>query len=189
MEKKEAIKNPNVEKKSNNKSGYLLGDCSRFLSKIDIYSKVNPEFRILMRRSAGKTVSDADSNTLLGFYRNYYGKESEENKYFFSACVHCLWDIKDHNRMFSLPEAVKEMDKGSASSFEKRLLRLLEMHWDNDGFILNKMFHLVRFCKSKGIRIDCAKLLADILCWDKDNGAYIRKKWAREYNLANKFKD
>lgn len=163
----------------------LLFEKNReFLASLDKYTDKHPEFRIGMRRSAGKTIAASGNDVLLGFYRLYHGSQFNEDKYYLAACLHCLWTTDDHSRAVGLPQAVKMFDKNGQNAFTKRLMRLLEMQWDTGGFFMRKVYNLVRFCKSRHICIDCVVLLTDILCWDWDDGAYVRKKWAREYNMS-----
>ena len=55
---------------------------------------------------------------------------------------------------------------------------LLDLPWDEDGFLLTKLSRMVQLAKSKGYAVDCQKLLEDLLYWNGEKQT-IQRKWAR----------
>ena len=69
-------------------------------------------------------------------------------------------------------------DSELSESMGHRLESLLDLSWDEDGYLLTKLTRLVKVVKSKNYAVDCASLLGDLLYWngEKQN---VQLKWAR----------
>ena len=59
-----------------------------------------------------------------------------------------------------------------------RLETLLDVPWDEDGFMLTKLVRLIRLAKFKGYAVDCQQLLEDLFYWNGEKQS-VQRKWAR----------
>ncbi|MFU0833394.1 MAG: hypothetical protein ACFWUC_10740 [Oscillospiraceae bacterium] len=133
--------------------------------------------RIALRRAAGKMLTNAEGKAFTAFYKAYPPKEKED-QCFFAACLQCLWQPDDLTEAIPLEKALAKMNETDENTFLKRLTTLLDLRWDDDGYLAIKLYRLVRFCKSKGVVIDCEKLLRDLFHWN-DTSRFVQKQWAR----------
>ena len=69
-------------------------------------------------------------------------------------------------------------DKEMSESTGHRLEMLLDLQWDEDGFMLKKLSRLIRFVRSKGYAVDCQWLLEDLFYWNGEKQS-VQRKWAR----------
>ena len=53
-------------------------------------------------------------------------------------------------------------DQDISESVQHRLGALLDVPWDEDGFMLTKLTRLIRLASSKGYAVDCQRLLEDL---------------------------
>ena len=148
--------------------------------------------RAAWKRNAGLRLCDADGRAVEAFYRMYGGglvSEREENRCFFAVCVSCLWKpedwklwmSEDWNRGTSLAEGARKfLDPESRETFAKRLRALLDLPWDEDGYLAGKLCRLLKFCKAKGMVVNGKALLRDLRQWNEDDRR-IQRKWAREF--------
>ncbi|NLW70929.1 MAG: type I-E CRISPR-associated protein Cse2/CasB [Eubacteriaceae bacterium] len=139
-----------------------------------------------LRRNNGKLLSQADANAFALFYRiipegiSYYN----EDIWFVCACIESLWkdaagtgiSLAAAGRLVSNSE-----ENENGGGFEKRFTTLMDMDWDEDGFMLRKLLSAVRFLKQKDFYLDMAQMIYDLCHWNHED-RYIQKKWAREYN-------
>ena len=138
------------------------------------------EIRAALKRNAGLRLCDADGRALAAFYR-MYGGGLVEDCCFFAVCVSCLWKPEDWNRGTPLVEGAKKfLDPKSCETFAKRLRVLLDLPWDEGGYLAGKLCRLLKFCQAKGMVVDGKALLKDLLQWNKDS-RWIQRKWAREF--------
>lgn len=140
--------------------------------------------RAAWKRNAGLRLCDADGRAVAAFYRIYGGglvSERKEDRCFFAVCVACLWKPEDWSRGTSLAEGAKKfLDPESRETFAKRLRALLDLSWDEDGYLAGKLCRLLKFCQAKGMVVDGKALLRDLLQWNMDDRR-IQRKWAREF--------
>ena len=68
--------------------------------------------------------------------------------------------------------------KLTSDSMEHRLAGLLDQRWEADGFFLGKLSRIIKLAKAKGIAIDCALLLEDLLYWNSSTQS-VQRKWAK----------
>lgn len=144
--------------------------------------------RILFRKAFGKRLNEVDSKTLLRFYSILPNsiRAGEEERFLFSVSVHCLWDENGEERI-ALDEAIWKykqnsiLDGSYTDSFEKRIVTIMDMRWDDSGMLLMKLSQIIKFLKTKGLAIDGKELLSDILRWN-DKDRIIQKRWAKTYN-------
>ena len=68
--------------------------------------------------------------------------------------------------------------KLTSDSMEHRLAGLLDQRWEADGFFLGKLSRIIKLAKAKGIAIDCALLLEDLLYWNSSTQS-VQREWAK----------
>ena len=143
--------------------------------------------KLLFRRAFGRSLNEADAAALLKFY-SILPKEIpayDEEKWFFAACVHCLPKEYVENPL-PLDQAIWEYKQISkreetfTESFEKRVIVILDMRWDDSGMLLNRMSNMIRFLESKNFFIDGRGLLNDLLRWNREDKV-IQKRWVKNY--------
>ena len=156
-------------------------EINSFFSQADRLEKKD---RVLLKRSCGAMLSDADGKTLTVFYRLLPGTVNryEEDKWFLALCVHCLWDEDDNSRRRPMEQQISLMNirEKLTDSFEHRLTTLLDTPWNDDGYLNQKLTRMARMLKQKGYPVDGAALLNDLLHWDDPN-RWIQKKWVRAF--------
>jgi CRISPR type I-E-associated protein CasB/Cse2 len=145
-----------------------------FLQRI---AELDKSHRIALRRAAGTMLINAEGKAFTAFYKAYPPREKED-QCFFAACLQCLWQPDDLKGAIPLEKALAKMNEKDENAFLKRLTTLLDLKWDEDGYLAIKLYRLVRFCKAKGLIIDCEKLLHDLFHWN-DTSRLVQKKWAR----------
>ena len=69
-------------------------------------------------------------------------------------------------------------DDATSESIKRRLESLLDLKWDGYGYMLTKLTRIVKLMCSRGLNIDCAQLLRDLIYWNADNQS-VQHKWAR----------
>lgn len=153
-------------------------DWSAFFQRID--ELPNGE-RVSLKREAGTMLHQADGHAMRVFYQclPYSVPQWQEERAFAAACLHCLWD-RDENRRQPMEQIFYQLgrDQDVSESVGHRLAVLLDLPWDEDGFLLTKLSRLVRLAKSKGYAVDCRQLLEDLLFWNGEQ-QIIQRKWAR----------
>ncbi len=152
-----------------------------FIKKADRLEKKD---RVLLKRSCGAMLSEADGKTLTVFYRLLPGTVNryEEDKWFLALCVHCLWDEDDNARRRPMEQQISLMNTREklTDSFEHRLTTLLDTPWNDDGYLNQKLTRMAKMLKQKGYPVDGAELLTDLLHWDSEN-RFVQKKWIRAF--------
>ena len=69
------------------------------------------------------------------------------------------------------------MEENDKKTFLKRVEGLLDVSWEQDGYMAVKLFRLVKFVKSKKIAVDCSSLYHDLKKWNNHDRS-IQRKWA-----------
>lgn len=153
---------------------------SAFFSKLDHLEKKD---RIRLKKAAGKMLNEADAETMTTFYRLLPPnvKQIDENRWFLTACLHCLEEPNVTDRR-SLPTQLcnkinKEKDYDTGTHPAEKLMN---MNWDENGYFAQKLLRLVRLLSSKGFHTDCSKLLIDLLYWNSDKKTS-QQNWAKEF--------
>lgn len=137
--------------------------------------------RATLRREAGTMLKDAGGQAIRAFYQclPYSVPQWQEEYFFAAACLCCLWDANEPDQT-GLPQALYQLgqDEETSKSTGHRLESLLDTKWDADGYMLTKLTRLMRLVKSRGVSVDCAELLKDLVYWNSDS-QWIQHKWAR----------
>lgn len=155
-----------------------------FLQSVSAKADSDNGFCARLRRSLGFSLAEAPGNALIDFYSLKPCCHSEnEDKFFFCACLQCLWDVNELSH--AVPLETVSLPAVDKESFINRLVQLLDMPFDNGGYFIKRFSYFARYCKSKGIVIDCTCLLYDFLDWD-DPSRKVQRKYARllAYNLV-----
>ena len=137
-------------------------------------------YRAALRRAAGCRLSEADGKAMAAFYRAYRSEAvpSIEDRYFFAACVQCLWKPEELSRKQELIAGIRRMPPEERGSVEKRICAILDLDWAEDGYLARKLYRLISWCRSKGIVVDCSRLLPDLLEWNWGSRK-VQKEWAK----------
>lgn len=148
-----------------------------FLQRVDQLPKGD---RTALKREAGTMLLQADGRAVRAFYQCLPSqvKQWEEERYFAAACFHCLWEADAVRQPMEQVLFQLGQDSELSESMGHRLESLLDLSWDEDGYLLTKLTRLVKVVKSKNYAVDCASLLGDLLYWngEKQN---VQLKWAR----------
>ena len=106
--------------------------------------------------------------------------EELESRFYFAACLHCLWPVGTTNRL-PVEEILWDMARKDAQKqkkLEHDLKILLDYQWGTGDILPGKIYHLARIFKNDGYAIDCAALLDDLINWD-DLKQTVQLKWSR----------
>ena len=137
--------------------------------------------RVSLRCEAGTMLSQADGKAMRVFFQclPFSVPQWQEERAFAAACLHCLWDKEESHRQ-PLEQIFYQLgrDKEMSESTGHRLEVLLDLQWDEDGFMLTKLSRLIRFVRSKGYAVDCQQLLEDLFYWNGEKQS-VQRKWAR----------
>ena len=137
--------------------------------------------RASLKREVGTMLTQADGHAMRTFYQclPFSVPLWQEERAFAAACLHCLWDAEENHRQ-PLEQIFYQLgrDKEMSESTGHRLEAVLDLQWDEDGFLLTKLARLIRFAKSKGYAVDCRYLLEDLFYWNGEKQS-VQRKWAR----------
>ena len=157
-------------------------DWSSFFQRLDTLPRGE---RASLKREAGTMLSQADGQAMRVFFQclPFSIPQWQEERAFAAACLYCLWDT-DEKRRQPLEQIFYQLgrNKEMSESTGHRLEMLLDIQWDEDGFMLKKLSRLIRFVRSKGYAVDCQWLLEDLFYWNGEKQS-VQRKWARALYL------
>lgn len=106
--------------------------------------------------------------------------EELESRFYFAACLHCLWPVGTHNRLpvEEILWDIAKKDTQKQKKLEHDLKILLDYQWGTGDILPGKIYHLAKIFKNEGYAIDCAALLDDLINWD-DLKQTVQLKWSR----------
>lgn len=137
--------------------------------------------RTALKREAGIMLPQADSKAIQAFYQclPFGTPQWQEERFFAAACLHCLWEADMKNRQ-PLEKIFYQLGRDAqvSDSTAHRLEGILDLTWDEDGFLLGKLTRLMKLVKSKNYAVDCASLLRDLLYWNGEKQT-VQLRWAR----------
>ena len=137
--------------------------------------------RAALKREAGTMLPQAKGQAVRVFYQNlpYKIAQYQEGVWFAAGCLHCLWS-RDTAQRADITQVLYQLrsDPSVSESTVHRVEGLLDIEWDNDGYMLTKLTRLMKLIISKGLAVDCAGLLEDLLHWNSDS-QWVQRKWAR----------
>ena len=155
-----------------------------YLSCMEKADELEKKDRILLKRSCGALLSEADGQTLTVFYRLLPKsvKSYEEDLWFLALCIHCLWDKEEKAKRRPMEEQIAEMKyrEELSDSFDHRFTALLDTPWNSDGYLSQKLTRLAKTLRQKGYPVDGAELLEALLYWNASDRR-IQKKWVRAF--------
>ncbi|MBS5166056.1 MAG: type I-E CRISPR-associated protein Cse2/CasB [Butyricicoccus pullicaecorum] len=152
-------------------------DWDSFFQRLDALPKGE---RVALKREVGTMLYQADGRTVRIFYQCLpYGATAwQEDRIFAAACLHCLWDTEAKRQPIEQIFYQLRRDQDISESTGHRLETLLDVPWDEDGFMLTKLVRLIRLAKFKGYAVDCQQLLEDLFYWNGEKQS-VQRKWAR----------
>ena len=149
-----------------------------FFERLDALPKGD---RTTLKREAGAMLEQADGRAVRVFYQCLPTNVPfwQEGRMFAAACIHCLWEPEVRDRQ-PLEQIFFQLgqDQTISKSMGHRLETLLDLPWDEDGFLLTKLFRLIQLARSKGYTVDCERLLKDLLSWNGEKQV-VQHKWAK----------
>lgn len=157
-----------------------MNERDRFFEAL---SRISAGDRACLRRNCGKLLIDADGQAVTAFYRCLPEAVPhwQEDCWFAAACFSCLWETDQKGQPF---EAVLSALKENSDSMEHRLAAMLDLKWDEDGYLLLKISRIIKMAGSKGMAMDCESLLQDLIYWNSSNQS-VQRKWARAMYIKN----
>ena len=157
-----------------------MNDMDQFFEGL---SQLSSGDRAVLRRNSGNLLKNADGQAVVVFYRCLPGTVPtwQEDYWFAAGCLSCLWDADQQGEPF---ESVLSYLKENSESMEHRLASLLDLKWDGDGYLLMKICRIMKMAKSKGMPVDCQKLLSDFIYWN-NSSQNVQRKWARAMYIKN----
>ena len=146
-------------------------------------SRIPTGDRASLRRACGELLRQADGQAVVAFYRCLPAEVPhwQEDCWFADACFSCLWDADQQGESF---EKVLSRLKDDSDSMSHRLAALLDLKWDEDGYLLQKLCRIMKMARSKGMAVDCKSLLNDFIYWNSSN-QIVQRKWARAMYIQN----
>ena len=115
------------------------------------FSQLSISEKSALRRNAGIMMDFASIQALEAFYhakRNC--SEGKEAICFAAMCMECMWRGEDLPPKRPFPELLQMLYQESKSeSLKRRCIAFLDYKWSNDGFLLGKIYSLVRLLRSK----------------------------------------
>lgn len=153
-------------------------DWNDFFQKLDALPQGE---RTSLKREAGMMLNQAKGCAVRAFYQclPFSVPPWQEERAFAAACLHCLWDREEGHRQ-PMERIFYQLgrDQDVSESVGHRLAVLLDLPWDEDGFLLTKLTRLVRLARSKGYAVDCQHLLQDLCYWNGEKQS-VQQAWAR----------
>lgn len=140
-----------------------------------------------LRRAAGTTGTDIAA--LRAFYKACGYCDPRLEKYWYpAACMDALWRSTDVAEVKPMEECLRELmaggDTDATASLQHRIDMLLETSGFDDGFLLGKLYALVRLVKNKTtLKPDFQKLADDLRRWNHPEHR-VQRRWLRTlYNI------
>lgn len=160
-------------------------EISAFLERVNALSTGE---RAVLKRSAGKMLHEADGRAIAAFYKCYPLEAGEtQKKWFAVACIYCMWNWEEEQREARpLPHILSDLrrEETISESMEHRLTGLLDLKWDDDGYLLTKLVRIIKMVKAKGYAVDCVALLKSLQGWNYDS-QYVQREWAYSFYRTN----
>ena len=120
----------------------------QFFAKID---RLDNGDKAALKREFGRPLKDAGGNAIKAFYSCLPASVPEwaEDRWFAVACFYCAWDRKNGN--VSIEKRIGTLKKTGvlSDSSMHRVKVLLDMEWDDGGFMLLKLSRLLSIMKQK----------------------------------------
>lgn len=136
-----------------------------------------------LARSLGRTIGTASSGARMAFDHAFpTATRAEEMSCFLCACGACAM------ARLSGPEQsfVAALKRLSAEGYEEGTRAKLRVLLDTpdeaefEALLASKLGRLLRYMKSKNIKVDFGMLLFDLCAWDRPDRP-VQRKWSREF--------
>jgi len=160
---------------------------SEYFLAIDSLSKGQ---KAALKRSAGKTISEAKGEALSAFYTVYPRSESrfgQEERWFLAATLFAGNKTRMVQSVMERPWYDTDFGwtlrkipiKSSSNGVERRFTALLDNRDYNES-LAYKLRQLVALADSRQVPVNWPALLKDLLYWDHPE-RFVQKRWARNY--------
>ncbi|MDD4079927.1 MAG: type I-E CRISPR-associated protein Cse2/CasB [Eubacteriales bacterium] len=135
--------------------------------------------RTALKRSLGLPLQEADAKAAAAFYKVYQRNSAwDEDVCFITACAAAAFhNCGGPEKEFAL--RLREMGAQS-TGVENKLLQLLDIPRKPENYFAVKLGRLLRQTLSKGLNVDFAQLLRDLLQWEHPS-RFVQLKWARDF--------
>lgn len=144
--------------------------------------------RAVLRRAAGLPLSMADGRALQAlFHALPPGTRTDaQGKWFTALSIACLWDVDEARVGAGFPRMLRAYSLSMGNdSLDTRVSKLLDLRWDDDGYLAGKLARLARMLRSddRGTMPDMDQFLKDLLLWNSDSRS-VQLRWANEFYLS-----
>lgn len=145
-------------------------------------SRLSTADKSALRQDAGVAIGEAKMKSVAAFYRVRIAKCKpwQEEFWFPALCMRCLWRESDYPQVKPFPEMLRltYQDEDATDSARKRCVDFLDYSWGADGFLLGKIFRLVKKLKAENPSImpDFEALADDFSNWNHPK-RYVQRRW------------
>lgn len=145
----------------------------------EAFKRLGKGDKAALKRSLGTPRAEAGAAAWAALYRLLPGgRPRAEEAYFLIACGVCLFE-----RLNAPPRplvaCLRELSAESDGA-ERRLVQLMDIPLEDDGYFSVKLSRILRMLYQKGMNVDFAGLLEDLLDWNR-NGRRVQLRWARDF--------
>lgn len=144
---------------------------------VDRLCGLSPGDRARLRRAAGKTISESHAIDLAYRVLPYGLGARREELYFLLATVYPLADSGSDTSLGVSLWRARDRDPNRNRGLDRRVQILLDA---DAGQLPFRLQHVIRYLKSKGVRVNWEALLNDLLRWEYANRP-VQKRWAAHY--------
>lgn len=145
-------------------------------------SRLSAGDRSALKKNAGIMMyaTGTRMEAIEAFYRALTQRCSSyaEEAWFAALCMQCLWREKDHPIIMPFPKMLQAIYQNpkATDSLRKRCTNYLDLFWNDDGFLLGKIYNLVRKMRADNASImpDFESLADDLANW---NRRYVQRHW------------
>lgn len=153
--------------------------------------KLDTGDRSVLRRCAGEMMG-GNMLAIEAYYHalvTYPRWEEDNEKYFASICMECLWRPEDVHARLPMEELLGRMyrSKDVTPSTQKRIVSMLDIPWGKDGYLLGKLCGMARRMRADdgSVMPDFEKLADDLRNWNHPEH-YVQRKWIKAICSMNK---
>ena len=141
--------------------------------------------RTALRRVAGTKLAVANGGALAEFYKLPSLPVYLEEPAFETICIMCLWEAREWEKGVPFIQAAnKALTAETKENFGKKIKAILDLPIDEDGYFLTKLYRMIKLVKSKGVIIDAAQLMYDLLYWEHEK-RFVQRRWVKEFYQNN----
>jgi CRISPR system Cascade subunit CasB len=147
-----------------------------FISRLE---KLDPGSRAILKRSAGRTLSESNRGALPLFYRLLPPGvgEYQQEIYFMVSTLYPLADAGGHGDLGEALRKAREARPSNSKGVDRRIQILLD---SDEGQLAFRLRQTINYLKSCGVRVDWTLLLEDLLFWSYPERR-VQRRWAQSY--------